>query len=501
MKGGYRLPKKATRQAVSKSLLLMLVLAGCSFSQHVSVPKRTSGNTRFVSAPVLYDDTFQTEFERNGYQLSVVPHPVAFSPDGRAYVRQRHGVAYVNPQGAWSYFSFISVISKAAGGTCSGVDMFMRNDLRIVFDRDGYAYTPVIADVGKSKQGFLLTKSPDSEEWSAYSLPAGDVRMEWFSGARQLAGPPAILIFRDETVFLIDATRNGDRISLSKPEKVADNVLAIARLGSGGSVVVRSGTMINTVFALRIAPDGMAGTPEMFAAWSPEHKTKCAPRLLGMSPVYQSPSPDPHDVPVMVSDSKGILHAVLGAHNRPFQYMHTVKTDDPAQIKWTMPTVIRNSKDGREAWNLTYPELVCDSKDTLHLVARRWTREKGQFLVYLRKELGEEWTSPKELVVPQHGGYFNSYHRLMKDSQDRLFLTWYAYFNHFTDSQKKAYQKKHPNEKLTRAGAQGFGRYNYEGVKRHGPYLLVSDDRGKSWRMAVNEDFEIKLPSNQTEAE
>ncbi|HPD46893.1 MAG TPA: BNR-4 repeat-containing protein [Anaerohalosphaeraceae bacterium] len=485
---------------MSNSLLLILLLSGCTFSQHVSVPKTLCANTSVFSAPILYDENFQAEFERSGYQLSFVPHPVAFSPSGRAYARQRHGVAYVNEQGEWSYCSFTSAISKVAGGICTGIDMFVRNDLRIVFDRDGYAYTPVIADVEKRKLNFLMTKSPHSEEWSAYSLPAGDIRMEWFSGARPLAGPPAILIFQDESIFLIDVTRSGDHISVATPEKVADSVLAIARLGSGGSVVVRSGTMINAVFALRIAPGGMAGTPEMFAAWLPGHNTKYAPRLLGMSPVYQSRSPDPHDVPVVVSDSKGVLHAVLGAHNRPFQYTHTMETD-PGEIKWTMPVVVGNSTDAPGAWNLTYPELVCDSKDTLHLVARQWTSEKGQFLVYLRKEPGKDWTPPKELVVPQHRGYFNAYHRLMKDSHDRLFLTWYAYFNHFTEAQKGAYQRKYPGEKLTRAAAQGFRRFNYEGVKRHGPYLLVSEDRGNSWRMAVDEDFVIRLPSTLTEAE
>ena len=67
----------------------------------------------------------------------------------------------------------------------------------------------------------------------------------------------------------------------------------------------------------------------------------------------------------------------------------------------------------KENWNLTYPELVCDSKDTLHLVARQWKRSEGKSLVYMKKELGKEWTKPQKLVVASHGGYLNCYHKFI----------------------------------------------------------------------------------------
>lgn len=418
-----------------------------------------------MEAPIIYDESFTAEFERHSYAPPITPHPVAFSNDGRAYVRQGHGVAY-EADGEWRRAEF-----------GKSVDMFMRNDLRIVFDRDGYGYTPVLTTAGK---GYLMVKPPNSEQWQAHDLPDGDIRMEWFSGARQLAGPPAMMLFRDKTISLVAVVRDGSVVRLSEPKQVADNVLAIARLGSGGSVVVRSGLWINAVYAA--TDGGEAGTREMIVRWSPELNQVDGPHCLGTASIYQA-TPDSHDVPVVVSDSRGELHAVLGAHNRVFKYTRTING------AWTQPVAVRNSAN--EAWNLSYPELVCDGKDTLHLVARRWTREQGQFLVYLHKRVGQEWSSPRELVVPAHGGYFNAYHRLMKDASGKLYLTWYAYFDHFTDSQAAAYQQRFPNEKLKQGSDQGFGRFSYEGVKRHGPYLLIND--GESWKLWPNSIYSMQM--------
>ena len=63
------------------------------------------------------------------------------------------------------------------------------------------------------------------------------------------------------------------------------------------------------------------------------------------------------------------------------------------------------------------------------------------------------------------------------------------YFSYFTNEQMQAYCKKYPKEKLIRGENQGSGRFDYEGVKPHGPYLLISEDEGNSWRMAVMDDF------------
>lgn len=446
---------------------------------------------RFFKAPIIYDNNFETEHERLGYRLPIEPNPISFSLDDRVYIRQKDGVAYMNDRGKWAFASFMSAISAVSGQTCSGIDLFVINDLRIVFDKDGYAYTPVLAYFGKIKRAFLLIKSPNSEQWRAYALPFGDPRMEWFSGANILDRPPAVLLYENKTISVVDVRRNQDKVSISKPQEISKNVLAIAMF-SGGSIVVRSGEWIHTVFALDISPDNAEGTPEVWARWSPQKNIQYPPQLLGMS-LFESPAPDEHNYPVIVADSLGRLHAVLGAHNRPFQYLYTLQSSDANEVTWTAPVVI----GGKDNWVSTYPELICDSNDTLHLVARHWTREKGQFLIYSKKEPGKDWTKPLELVVPSHGGYLNCYHRLMKDSRDRLFLTYYVYFNHFTNDQMLAYHKKYPNEKLVRGESQGYGRFNYEGVERHGPYLLVSEDRGDSWRMAVEDDFKNTTVSTE----
>ena len=274
--------------------LWCLVLTSCSLAQaEANVSSDSPVQQRFFSAPIVYDNNFETEHERFGYQLTIDPHPVSFSLDGRAYIRQKNGVVYMNTQGKWAFSSFLPVISSVAKSECSAIDMFIRNDLRIVFDKDGYAYTPVLAYLGKIKRPFLLVKPPVSEQWRAYGLPSGDPRIEWFSGVRMLHQPPAVLLYEDKTISIVNVARYQNKISISKPQEISKNVLAIARLGSGGSIVVRAGDWIHTVFAFDTAPVSSEGTPEMWARWSPQKNLKYPPQLLGMSVVFQSPAPDP----------------------------------------------------------------------------------------------------------------------------------------------------------------------------------------------------------------
>ena len=471
-------------------VLCFILIPGTSCLSKLNVTDGVKPKQRY-SAPIIYDNNFMTEHVRSGYELPIVPHPVSFSPDGRAYLRQKNGVYYVTKENKWAYFSFLETLNSTRQKHLS-IDNYVRNDLRIVFDEDGYAYTPVLAYSNKVKQSYLMVKSHDSERWRAFKLPPGDPRIEWFSGAKMLKCPPAILIYNNPTVALVDINRDQDRILVSTAKEISRNALSIARLGSGGSVVVRTGDWIHTAFAFKNAPASLKGTAEMWSRYNPRKNEKQM-QLLGMSPVFQS-YPDSHDVPVIVSDSKGCLHAVLGAHNRVFQYLHTLQPADANEVTWSDPVVI-GSKESRnltysdDNWNLTYPELVCDSKDTLHLVARQWKRSEGKSLVYIKKETGKGWTTPKKLVVASHGGYLNCYHKLMKDAKDRLFLTYYVYFNHFTDEQIKAYSKRFPEEKLVKDSFQGAGRYNYSGVKRKGPFLLVSEDTGNSWHMAEMNDL------------
>ncbi|MFH1975758.1 MAG: BNR-4 repeat-containing protein [Pseudomonadota bacterium] len=448
----------------------------------------SSGQQQLFMAPIIYDVNFQAEHDRSGYKLAIVPYPVSFSPDGRAYIRQKNGVYYINGEGKWDYVSFLGAIFNASGQRYSSVDMNFDSDHRIVFDKEGYAYTPAWAIYSWPKRHpFLMVKPPDSEQWKAYKLsPLGEPRMEWFSGANMLDSPPAVLIYEhgDKTISLVNVFRNQDKISISKPQEISRNVFSIARLGSGGSIVVRTGDWIHTVFAFDISPENKKGTPEVWARWSPQKNIQYSPQLLGMSPVFET-HPDGHDYPVVVSDSQGRLHVILGAHSRPFQYLYTPRPADSNEVEWTDPVVVGNC-------NLTYPDLVCDSKDTLHLVARQNKYSEGMTLVYLKKEMGKEWTKPQKLIVGSPGNsisYLNCYHKLMKDTNDKLFLTYYVYFNYFTDAQLAGYKESYPEEKLIRGTSQGFGRYNYTGVRRKGPYLLVSEDRGNSWRMAVMDDF------------
>jgi len=125
---------------------------------------------------------------------------------------------------------------------------------------------------------------------------------------------------------------------------------------------------------------------------------------------------DNHGGPALCADSQGYLHIVFGPHHGPFQYRRSVSPNDASA--WTP---VEETGD-----TATYPSLVCDGDDTLHLTYRGGP--KPWKLMYQKRPKGEPWTKPVQLVKsPAPSGYTQWGNPLQVDRNGRLHLGFHFY--------------------------------------------------------------------------
>lgn len=103
---------------------------------------------------------------------------------------------------------------------------------------------------------------------------------------------------------------------------------------------------------------------------------------------------DNHGGPALAMDSKGIFHIIYGAHHGKFQYRRSKKPYDISE--WT-------AIDSVGIYS-TYPSLVVDAKDRLHLTYRGGPMPRR--LMYQRRDENGVWSEAIELVkAPADTGY------------------------------------------------------------------------------------------------
>jgi hypothetical protein len=128
---------------------------------------------------------------------------------------------------------------------------------------------------------------------------------------------------------------------------------------------------------------------------------------------------DNHGGPALTVDSGGYLHVVFGPHHGDFQYFRSARPNDASE--WTSLGVF-----GARG---TYPSLVCDSRDTLH-VTYRGLGTPWQ-LAYQRRSKGGDWSVPIAIVdaaVPD--GYTQYGNALCVGPDDCLHLVFHIYDMH-----------------------------------------------------------------------
>ena len=137
------------------------------------------------------------------------------------------------------------------------------------------------------------------------------------------------------------------------------------------------------------------------------------------APVLIGSGVDNHAGPAMCADSQGSLYVVFGPHHGPFQFARSARPNDASEWE-KLPDF---------GYKCTYPSLVCDAQDTLHIAYRGG--DVPCRAMYQRRPPGGEWTEPRELVsaaVPD--GYTQFGNALTVAPDDSLHLVFHVYDMH-----------------------------------------------------------------------
>ncbi|MEK6969101.1 MAG: BNR-4 repeat-containing protein [Nanoarchaeota archaeon] len=404
-----------------------------------------------------------------------------------------------------------------------------QNDERVVFDNSGDAYTILHTAAASNLDSAMLLHSKDGGlTWEVYPIKNSntgyDVRLEHQDGSNQLNSPPGILVYAHwnegavakSKLEYIDINKNLDgTLQLNDNVPIAND---FSFLGIGPSsfpnYMVTYGDLTHIIYmggkfqAVQkgedIVIEAIPGNPNYVQYYikTYDHKTKTLSKeiLLGdyytsaaytnykkLVPELAGPVVDDHDYPTICVDSKGVLHVILGAHGRQFQYTHSLKSNDISA--WSAPVGIGEPDgpnplypgSGIMSGEYSYPELICDAQDTIHLVARSSGIGNNYKLVYLRKQAGKNWDTfmpptyilsdntinpnaipgeslyfgksgmkHKTLLYPWHIYYGNWYHKFNLDRNGKLFVNYIFYSDDLFSDEAAAYQQKWPTETLVK---------------------------------------------------
>ncbi|MDA0745419.1 MAG: BNR-4 repeat-containing protein, partial [bacterium] len=135
-------------------------------------------------------------------------------------------------------------------------------------------------------------------------------------------------------------------------------------------------------------------------------------------PVFVGEGDDNHAGAALAMDSEGFLHLVFGPHHNPIQ--HAISARPNTSTSWVMQPVLGGSA-------ATYPSLVCDAEDTLHVCYRgAFADERPRSLMYQRRPKGGAWSDPVQLVNPEGPLAYTQFENALYVGKDgTLFLSYH----------------------------------------------------------------------------
>ena len=468
----YLIPDNASAQGdewVSYLRATALERPEISTYSTLSVKTGAAPATEVLEMPIVLT-AYRHENEQFGYLPDYpVVNQVYFDPENRPFVRSPAGID-TRRDGGWASSDLRTAVRSRVPGL-EGASFGMPST-KIAFDREDDLY--LVASAGRQ---FALLRSTD-QGWTFSACPlAGREEsprtfdIEQFSGHNVPEGPPPMLRYSQTAadgqliwrkindLELLLPEKGKDGLAIGEPILVTRRCIGLAAHSGIPSTVVSRGSRVHMVWAEATEPDeDVPGVPTYVATYDRDTGRLGDPVLVG----YGAPPNDVHNTPCITMDSRGYLHVVVGTHGRTFQYARSLAPND-AYSGWT------EAEDVWEGVRQTYVGLVCDPEDTLHLVYRLWWEGVDPFpassyatLSHQRKRSGEPWEEPRTLIVPPFSEYSIYYHRLTIDRRGRLFLS-YNYWSTYW-----------------------FYRSDHRGDRRA---LLVSEDRGESWRLAETSDL------------
>jgi hypothetical protein len=460
-----------------------------------------------------------------------------FDSLNRAYVRDRTtfqdpipGTASRLRWGAWEQRSFIDAIETNLG--CSDLapcDVCFDNaggdyPAQVVFDRDDVAYTVVHATAvaegatcpeyatTPGQFHLLMLRSTDfGSEWSAYELPCAlQYAMERPYSPEPLEGPPAVLLFDDDTDVgdnpYDDVEYCGDGkqygwLRVLKPsfdaqgmtiaeaavtDGVTRSALHVASHSGGGTQVISSGSHVVVVHGERIPEPENPKDPAFLIVGSPTYLTRFNLSGGALTKDFEKqltvslPTNDGHNHPALLLDTARRIHVMVGSHGCAFKYMFSWNPVDGDLRGWngpsgTLPAASLTKCPEDEAPDYagqTYAAFVRDRYDTLHLAYRRFYDNDGYHLVYQRRGVNASWSAVNRLVGPPNAFYTIYYHQLTIDHDGRLYLL-FSFNTDLTDDE--------PNP--VKAWFAPLQLFKYSAV-------FVSENGGTSWHLTSTADYD-----------
>lgn len=494
-------------------VLLFFIAATVGHAKEPLVPHRDHGGPELrvpgpVRTPIQHEKYFRGERELFGYYPRFLPGVVTFGPDNEPYIAAGWYFQTVDASSVWQTLDISQHVRKTIAEATGYVSF---SDPHLSFDQDGDAYLlGRIIRTGNRFQYGLFHSQDRCRTWTFYPTPTQLERLERLEAHNELLGPPPMVEGRGGELRLVVAKKNDDgSLRIDKQLVVAKVVSPVAGKGrhwitprhsGAGNVTATFGGKTHIVW-LSIQPLAFhRAAAEKLSKYMRNGYTPYAGRfeLESLAPCYAATYDhttetlseptilgftlrDAHNGPVISVNSQGDLHVIIGAHHDNFLYTRSLQSNSTRSWSQPKPLGIPKQKAGEGSY--TYTGLVCAPDDTLHLVSR-WAGSGYYFrLVYQRKKRGAEWEPHQELVVPFRANYSAWYHSLNVDRRGRLFLNYSYLALQLTPEEKTAYRKKWPGDGYRREGAQESG------VRRHDPSMLISDDGGDAWRIALTQDF------------
>ncbi|HCE43511.1 MAG TPA: hypothetical protein DET40_08185 [Lentisphaeria bacterium] len=424
----------------------------------------------------------------------------------------------------------------------------------IRFDNDGDAYlleqvTAIKGDGNeldpRMRRILLLYSSDQMKTWTVYELPKGHMGgFEKLDGHNKdcLKRPPAIIVthfsyfsWSDSGAFLIPPAKKANgKLIIPEPVRLFEGALVGSVHSGDGNFMVTSGDDI--IILAGWCPAHKPPTEQELSSRPPippDHpglrqkftrKTHTTIQMLSANgvpafafkynilsgkmsiPVYIGSGGgemDGHNWPAVTIDGDGYLHALINGHHNPANYVRSLKPLDISS--WTDPEYIMVET---ELPNVSYATLNCDKANTLHAVFRSTKDIYNNHLGYYRKRQGQPWEKERTLVSTFKGMYNVWGQKMTLDSKnDRLFLTYFSLGNmmQYGRDQYEFLVFQLPDREMALCENIGDVRAIWNsgpppaGDKwpffRPGPAeltILVSDDHGETWRLALTPDFQLK---------
>jgi len=461
-------------------------------------------------APIRYMPYFSTERAISGYYPRFQPGFVSFSPDGRGWLRYAgHVLETMGADGRWAVRDILDDVlvpyarDELGFAQLEVYGMGTSEDASIRWDVDGDAYMLCLVSdpTGdwRTRTGLLLHSRDDLQTWDVYRLPWYMARFEKFVGHNgdRLTRPPVILLaryFAPTQIFItIPRKRPDGTLEIPGPTLICEDAMPMSAHSGEAGMAVTVGDTVFMVYGRTAILEGHTkedGAPAYAVTYDIDSGELSEPVLVGFGGINAE---DNHNWPATAVDSEGYLHVIVNGHHDPFRYTRSVRPLDITE--WTEPEKV--------AVATSYGNLICDSEDTLYCVTRN--SDPGYYfrLSLHRKRAGQPWEEPQHLVVPHKPYYQVYYHKLVMDpATERLFLAYWsqsASICLFRD-EFYAYAYAWPDREIEFLSVEDAvlpigalhteeRKYEFYGPKPSELSILVSDDRGDTWRLATSDDF------------